>query len=64
MEKYYTPKEVAELLGVHPQTVRKWYQSGELECYNLGRVRISESQLAKFLEQRKSDGSGADKAPE
>ena len=59
-ERFYTPKEIAELLGVHLQTVRKWYQTGELDCYRVGRVRISESQLQRFLQQwQQTDGSGA-----
>ena len=60
-EKFFTPKEVAELLGVHPQTVRKWYQSGQLECYRVGRVRISDSQLERFLQKREqTDGSSTE----
>lgn len=55
-EKFYTPQEVAELLGVHLQTVRKWYRNGELSCYKVGHVRISESQLAAFLERRQQSG--------
>ena len=63
-EKFYTPQEVAKLLGVHLQTVRKWYQTGALECYKVGRVRISESQLERFLQKRQSDGSNPDTIPE
>lgn len=62
-EKFYTPQEVAAMLGVHLQTVRKWYRTGELECYKVGRVRISESQLEAFLQKRQrgsSDGSSSD----
>lgn len=62
-EKFYTPQEVAAMLGVHLQTVRKWYRTGELECYKVGRVRISESQLEAFLQKRQrgsSAGSGDD----
>ena len=59
-EKFYTPQEVAELLGVHLQTVRKWYRTGELECYKVGRVRIAESQLEAFLQRRQRTGSGSD----
>lgn len=61
-EKYYTPAQVAELLGVHIQTVRKWYRSGALECYRVGHVRISESQLESFLQKRQQ--GGADPAAE
>lgn len=55
-EKLYTAAEVADILGVHLQTVRKWYSSGQLECYKIGRVRISESQLQKFLRAREQCG--------
>lgn len=57
-EKFFSPQEIAELLGVHLQTVRKWYQSGALECYRVGRVRISESQLERFLQKREQAKSG------
>lgn len=58
-EKMYTPAEVAAMLNVHLQTVRKWYRTGKLECYKLGHVRISESQLQKFLKAR-ATGAEAD----
>lgn len=57
-EKFFSPQEIAEMLGVHLQTVRKWYQSGALECYRVGRVRISESQLERFLKKREQAQSG------
>ena len=55
-EKMYTAAEVAEICGVSIDTARRWYQSGALACYRLGgRVRISESQLQKFLDARKRE---------
>jgi excisionase family DNA binding protein len=49
--------EVADRLGVHLQTVRAWLRSGELPGYLLSRkagYRIRESDLAAFLDQRRS----------
>ena len=56
--RYYTPKEIAEKLKVHLQTVREWYRSGKLGCYKLGHrdVRISQEQLDAFLKTRESKG--------
>ena len=31
-EKYYTPKETSEKLGVHFQTLRNWEKEGKIEC--------------------------------
>lgn len=57
-KKYYTPQEIAEMLGVHLQTVRAWYRSGKLGCYKLGHrdVRISREQLDTFLKDREIKG--------
>jgi excisionase family DNA binding protein len=32
MKDYYTTKEYAELMGVHPQTVRRWNRQGKVIC--------------------------------
>lgn len=57
-QKYYTPQEIAEMLGVHLQTVRTWYRSGKLGCYKLGHrdVRISQEQLDSFLQAHEIKG--------
>lgn len=31
-DKYYTPKETSEKLGVHFQTLRNWEKEGKIEC--------------------------------
>ncbi len=36
MEKHLTVKGVAELLQVHPQTVREWLRDGKLEGVKFG----------------------------
>lgn len=57
-QRFYTPQELAEMLGVHLQTVRKWYRSGKLGHYKLGHrdVRISQEQLDNFMKAREKQG--------
>ncbi len=55
-EVLYTVEEVATQLSVHPETVRNWIKSGQLAAINLGGAagyRISESDLADFLQKRR-----------
>jgi len=53
----YTVDEVAELLHVHPQTVRTWIRGGLLGSHKVGRYdRISDDQVAAFLDARRRDG--------
>ena len=59
MEKYHTPKEVAELFGVSLQTVQKWMKGigvkRPLSCTRIGYlIMIMESDLDAFLEGHKS----------
>lgn len=51
-----TVEQVAERLHVHPQTVRLWIREGLLGRHKVGRYsRISEDQLARFLDDRRED---------
>ena len=56
IEKYYTPEEIAEILSVTSQTVRRWAQSGKLRAAHLSQknIRVKESDLEAFLEQQSS----------
>lgn len=54
-EKFYTPKEVAEILKLSDYTIGDYIRSGKLKAIKFGRVwRISESQLKQFLESKQS----------
>lgn len=45
----YTLKEAAELLSVHPETIRRAYRDGKLKAAVIGRIlRISESELERY----------------
>lgn len=56
MPRFYTPKEVAEILRVSTEQVRCWIRSRQLEgvCVGTGKkkiYRVSEEALEKFLKQ-------------
>jgi len=56
-EKRYTVEEIAQELGVHPDTVRRWIRRGELDAIDLGGsagYRISQEALNRFLKERGS----------
>ena len=49
---YYSVKEIAEKVSVHPNTVRNWIESGELKAYKLGRVlRIKKEDFEAFAKE-------------
>jgi len=57
-EKWLTVQQVAELLQLHPETVREWLREGKLEGVRLGERRtgwrIPESAVARFLDPGKA----------
>jgi len=51
MSKLLTTKQAAELLNIHPTTIHRMIQRGELEAYRVGgSVRIDETHLHAYLE--------------
>jgi excisionase family DNA binding protein len=47
---FYTIAEVAEFMGNHERTVRRWIKSGWLVAHRINRlVRISEADFLTFL---------------
>lgn len=56
LPRIYTVDEIAEMLHVHPQTVRTWIRTKQLGSHKVGRYdRISDEQVARFLEARRLD---------
>jgi excisionase family DNA binding protein len=50
IEQHYKTRELAERLGVHPETVRRAAQRGELESIRIGLDRIyAESAINRWL---------------
>ena len=61
MEKLLNTKEVADVLRVHTNAVRKYIESGQLKAFKLGNHnkkrhwRIKESDLEKFIAEALTD---------
>lgn len=50
----YKVERVAELLDLHPDTIRRYIREGKLKAYKIGKgFRIKKESLDKFLEERK-----------
>lgn len=59
-EKFYTVKEIANLLRIHPRTVRKMIAEGELEAIKVrDEYRIRQSALDALMQRKpKKDRQG------
>lgn len=56
--KEYTPRQVAEILGVHYMTVMRRLQAGKIRARREGpEWRISEDDLQAYIEQTYREGS-------
>jgi citrate synthase len=59
--RYLTAREVAEHLGVSPETVLRWSRRGELPATPLpgGVIRFAEDELEDWLKERATPRRGA-----
>lgn len=49
--KYYTTNEVAEILKLNPETIRRKIKAGKIKAVSIGtRYRISEEEVKRFME--------------
>ena len=55
-KKLYTTEEVAKILQVDPESIRRYVRSGELKSVLLGSkfIRVSKEDLDNYISQRKS----------
>ncbi len=62
MEPLLRAHEVAELLGISPETVLRWTRRGELPAIRLpgGAVRYRPDEFRAWLESRSAVGNGPD----
>jgi len=54
MDKMLTPKEVADLLHVHPNTLKRWTDEGRIAAYRInqrGDRRYRLQDIERFLAQ-------------
>jgi excisionase family DNA binding protein len=60
VERHYTTAELAELLAVHPETIRRAAARGELASIRIGRDRrYPESAVCVWLGTLVSEGEAA-----
>ncbi len=51
-EKFYSPKEVAEILGITQRTMQEWLRKRKIKGTKLGKLwRVKESELQKFIKK-------------
>jgi len=57
--KYYTAEEVAEILKVTTESVRRWIRYGKLKSVRLGGkyIRVSQADLDEFVLSMRGDNN-------
>ena len=54
LEKMLTVSDVAQMLNVHPGTVRRWEKEGQLQSYRFGArgiIRFKREDIFNFINQ-------------
>lgn len=55
MNKLYTVQEVADLLNVHPQTIKNYIEAKKLKASWFGnRWRIKQEEVKRFIDERET----------
>lgn len=55
-ERFYTIDELADILKLNRNTVKKYIELGELIAVQIGsQYRISESDLQRYIESKRTD---------
>jgi len=59
-KKFYTKKEAADILGIHPRTVERYLLSGKLKGARFTKVwKISEDDIQAFYDAAKEETAEA-----
>jgi len=58
LQRMLTVKEVASILNIHPNTVRRWVKKGLLKSYSIGPrhyLRFKREDIADFLNKSRNE---------
>lgn len=55
--KLYTLQEAAEILKVTPRSIHRFIRDGRLEARKIGRWRISQAAIEKFIQGQPTEDS-------
>lgn len=61
MQEWLTAAEVAELIRVRPETVKRWLRAGELRGSILSDSagwRVKRSEVERFMKEKETGGPG------
>ncbi len=51
VQEFFTRKQIATMLGLHPMTIVKWEKAGKLTAYKLGdAVRYKREDVQRMIE--------------
>lgn len=50
-KSFYSPQEVADLLGVKVLTVYRWIKDGKLNAVKIGQWRIFDNEMQRLLKE-------------
>ena len=55
LNKQYTVREIAKILGIHEHTLYRWIKQGKIGSIRLGykTIRITQQQLDDFIANKK-----------
>lgn len=54
-KKYYTAKELAEVLNLNTMTIYRYINAGKLKAYKIGKeFRIDKSEFDRFMQKSKT----------
>ena len=57
-DKYYSVDNIAQMLGIHPKTVRRYITEGHLRAAKVGKqYRVTGHDLSRFVEARGIDNT-------
>ena len=57
LQRMLTVKEVASILNIHPNTVRRWEKNGLLKAHSIGprhNVRFKQEDILDFLDKSRN----------